>query len=280
MRNNSLYESLFVFAILTRMRQLVFLGTAAGMPIASHSTSILVQDDNTNLLLDVSGGHNILRAFHEAGKDPREVEHIFISHYDSDHVLGIVPLVRLFQHDQRCPRTVYCSKDTLAAIKAIFTHTAHRQYAGAQEQLQFKVVAGGDSQAFGGWKLSFFDLGSTKTPQLGCSVVFADGKKLSYLGDEPLRDDYVSYAEGSDVLLHEAFCTSDEVDRFKPYEKHHGTAKEAGQNAAKAGAKTLVLFHMEDETLATRKNKYLADVKTSGFAGEILVPEDSDKLDF
>jgi ribonuclease Z len=262
------------------MRQLVFLGTAAGMPIASSSTSILVEDDSAKLLLDVSGGHNILRAFHEAGKDPRGVERIFISHYDSDHVLGIVPLVRLFQHGQRHPRTVYCSKDTLAAIEAIFTHTAHRQFAVAREDLRFEVVAGGDHRAFSDWKLSFFDLDSTKTPQLGCSVTFADGKKLSYLGDEPLRDNCLSCVENSDVLLHEAFCTSDEVERFKPYEKHHGTAKEAGQNAAKAHAKTLVLFHMEDETLATRKTKYLADATSSGFAGEIFVPKDTDILRF
>ncbi|HUB93374.1 MAG TPA: MBL fold metallo-hydrolase [Verrucomicrobiae bacterium] len=261
------------------MRHIVFLGTAAGMPIASSSTSILVEDDATDLLLDVSGGHNILRAFHEAGKDPRDVEHIFISHHDSDHVLGIVPLVRLFQHSQKL-RSVYCSKDTRAAIEAIFTYMAHQHYMNAQRNLRFEVVADGDSRRLGTWVVTFFDVNSPKTPQLGCSVTFSDGTKLSYLGDEPLKDGYLQYVENSDVLLHEAFCTSDEVLRFKPYEKYHGTAKEAGHNATKAKARLLLLFHMEDETLTTRKEKYLADAKSSGFTGDIFVPKDLDIVEF
>ena len=45
-------------------------------------------------------------------------------------------------------------------------------------------------------------------------------------------------------------------------------------------AKILALFHMEDQTLPSRKELYAKDVKKSGFAGEVIVPVDLDQLDF
>lgn len=261
------------------MRQLVFLGTGAGMPAASNSTAILVENTSTQLLLDTSGGYTIFRAFHDTGKNPRDITHIFISHYDADHILGIVPLVRLFSGDQT-ERTVFCSKETKAAIDAIFTFTAHRHLNRVKDRLHFVILDDGSEITVGDSTLTAFDVRSSKTPQLGCMLTFSDHTKVAFLGDEPLETHYLDVVKDCDVLLHEAFCTSNEVDRFKPHEKQHGTAKEAGVNAIVANTKTLALFHMEDETLSTRKEKYLADVKASGYAGTIVVPIDGDTLPF
>ena len=35
------------------------------------------------------------------------------------------------------------------------------------------------------------------------------------------------YVEGSDWLMHEAFCLYAQADQFRPYEKHHSTVREA-----------------------------------------------------
>lgn len=78
------------------MPRLLFLGTGHGMPIASSCSSILVEDEKNNFLLDAGGGHDILVNFNKAQYEPTKIKNIFITHYDSDHILGIVPLVRAF----------------------------------------------------------------------------------------------------------------------------------------------------------------------------------------
>ena len=51
--------------------------------------------------------------------------------------------------------------------------------------------------------------------------------KLTCCGDEPYNDSERMYAQKSRWLLHEAFCLYEDADRFKPYEKHHSTVKDA-----------------------------------------------------
>lgn len=69
------------------MRQLLFLGTGHGMPIASSCSSILMEDDKNNLLLDAGGGHDLLVNFNKVNYKPATIKNIFITHYDSDHIL-------------------------------------------------------------------------------------------------------------------------------------------------------------------------------------------------
>lgn len=249
------------------------------MPFRSNSSAILVDDNDTQLLLDTSGGYTIFRAFYDAGKSARDITHIFISHYDADHILGIVPLVRLFSSDDN-ERTIFCSQTTKDAIDTIFTYTAHRHFEKVKNRLNFVILGDGDTATFNGHSLTAFDVKSDKTPQLGCAVTFADQKRVIFVGDEPLESHCLPLAQNCDILIHEAFCTSDQVDHFKPYEKQHGTAKDAGERAVEAHAKTLALFHMEDETLETRKLSYLADVRAGGYADNVVVPIDGDTLQF
>ena len=76
-------------------------------------------------------------------------------------------------------------------------------------------------------------------------------------------------------LLREAFCKYDDRDKFKRYEKHHSTVKEAGELAQQLGIKNLVLYHTEDKTIATRKQEYTAECQQY-FKGSVYVPEDLD----
>ena len=97
-------------------------------------------------------------------------------------------------------------------------------------------------------ELTAFDIHSTKEKQFGFRAVLPDGKVLCCLGDEPFHESCRDMAAGCDFLLSESFCLDSMADRFRPYEKHHSTAKNAGAVARELGAKTLVLYHTEDET--------------------------------
>lgn len=90
-----------------------------------------------------------------------------------------------------------------------------------------------------GWEITFFDVKSDKSPQMGCCIKFPDSKKLAFLGDEPLREHYIDIVKNCDVLIHNAFCLDSQQDIFKPHEKNHSTVKEATINATKIKAKNL-----------------------------------------
>ena len=78
-------------------------------------------------------------------------------------------------------------------------------------------------------------------------------------------------------MMCEAFCLYADRDVFKPYEKCHSTALDAGKLAAELDIKNLILYHTEEKTLATRKKKY-AEEAAEHFKGRIEVPDDLEEI--
>ena len=78
-------------------------------------------------------------------------------------------------------------------------------------------------------------------------------------------------------MLSEAFCLDEEKDTFKPYEKHHSTALDAGRTAQELGIQNLILYHTEDSDLKHRKDRY---TKEAGrfFKNRIYVPDDLERI--
>ena len=143
-------------------------------------------------------------------------------------------------------------------------------------------------------RLTCFDIQSTKEKQFGfraelpCTSEkepsseddkFQAGRPLvlAYLGDEPYNAHNRSYIEHADWTMCEAFCLYADRDVFKPYEKCHSTALDAGKLAAELDIKNLILYHTEEKTLATRKKKY-AEEAAEHFKGRIEVPDDLEEI--
>src|SRR3989344_5744478 len=210
-------------------RQLLFLGTASGMPIRSSCSSILVEDEQNKLLIDVGGGHDLLCQFEKSGSNAAEVRNLFISHYDSDHILGIVPLMRAYRRwsssDERI--RIFCSAEVKVAIESLFQFVAHKHYQAVLPRIDFTIVSHGAEYALNSWNITFFSLHTNNTPQYGCIITFPDGKKLSFAGDEPLHKDNYSLVDGSDIIIYNAFCLHSDMEQFKPHEKCHNTVREA-----------------------------------------------------
>ena len=122
-----------------------------------------------------------------------------------------------------------------------------------------------------------FDILSTKEKQFGFRLELLGGKSLVCLGDEPYKEQNRSYVEHADWLLCEAFCLYADRDEFKPYEKHHSTALDAGRLAAQLGVKILLLYHTEDKTLSVRKEKY-TQAAAQALKGNVHVPADLEKI--
>lgn len=68
-----------------------------------------------------------------------------------------------------------------------------------------------------------------------------------------------------------------DTEIFKPYEKHHSTALDAGRLAKELNVKTLLLYHTEDSNLAKRKERYTKEAMQM-FDGAVLVPDDLERI--
>ena len=83
------------------------------------------------------------------------------------------------------------------------------------------------------------------------------------------------YAKNADYLVHEAMCLEADADKYHPHRIHHSSVVDAANNATRAGAKHLILFHAEDKDLDTRKARYTAEA-AAHFDGPVDAPDDLD----
>ena len=141
------------------------------------------------------------------------------------------------------------------------------------DRVHLIAVADGETREIQGNAVTFFDIQSTKAKQFGFRMTLPDGKRLTCCGDEPYNPCEEAYARGSKWMLHEAFCLYRDADRFKPYEKHHSTTKDACELAQTLDVKNLILYHTEDKTIEHRKELYIAEGKPY-FDGTLFVPDD------
>ena len=105
-----------------------------------------------------------------------------------------------------------------------------------------------------------------------------DGRKFTCVGDEPYNEANYDFVKDSDWLLHEAFCLFGEADKFKPYEKHHSTVKEACQLAEQLKVPNLLLYHTEETHLKERKQLYTKEGKEY-YSGNLYDPDDQESFE-
>lgn len=262
------------------MKRLIFLGTGSAMVTHCYNTCFLLETAAGDYFLtDAGGGNGILRQLEAAGLDWARLHNMFVTHAHTDHILGVVWLMRkiatlIEKGKYEGNFTIYCH-DVVAAFLH-FTAKAllkKKDYEKINTRIIIREVTDGETVALPGLELTAFDILSTKAKQYGYRLQNREGFTLTCLGDEPYNEHDREYAAGADWLLSEAFCRYSDREHFKPYEKKHSTVKEAAELATLLGAKNLVLYHTEEETLSVRKATYTAEARQY-YAGNVFVPED------
>ena len=141
------------------------------------------------------------------------------------------------------------------------------------ETRHLEKLVDGETRRILSYDVTFFDIHSTKAKQFGFSLRLNNGLKLTCLGDEPYNPLCEQYVKGCDWLLSEAFCLYAERDKYKPYEKHHSTVKEACELAQELNVPNLVLWHTEDSNVSGRERLYKNEGKKF-YTGKLYVPDD------
>lgn len=249
-----------------------------------YNTSFALRGEKDIFLVDAGGGNGILSQLQNAGLDANNITHFFVTHAHTDHLLGAVWILRqaaaqLASGKRTNPLHVYGHDEALHALQTICRLTLGKKLLERfGKDILFTETKNARTENILGCRVLFFDIASTKTKQFGFRAVLPGGKTLVCLGDEPCAPSSENFVRGCDWLLCEAFCLERDKEIFRPYEKHHSTAADAGKLAQKLGVKNLVLYHTEDTQLQNRYNLYAREAGDY-FKGPVFVPEDLQTLD-
>lgn len=262
------------------MEKLIILGTGNANATKCYNTCFAMEvEKGEYFLVDAGGGNGILAQLEKAGIPLESIHHIFLSHEHTDHILGMVWMVRMIaakikQGAYEGDLHLYCHSDLVEPFLTIVRLTVQGKFVKLiGERIFVHPLEDGDEKEFLGYKVKFFDIQSTKAKQYGFTMELKSGKKFTFVGDEPYRAHEEVYAKNADWLLHEAFCLYSQREKFKPYEKHHTTVQDACRMAEELQVKNLILYHTEDKNLTKRKELYLEE-GTPWFSGNLYVPDD------
>lgn len=263
--------------------ELIMLGTGNAGVADIYNTCFVLKGERENLLVDAGGGNGIFGQLKKAGVALNTIRDMYVTHSHTDHILGAVWVVRRISAMQREGKydgvfTVYCHDVAAEALETICRLTLSKKDLKALgETVIIERITDGEIRTVQGMELTFFDIFSTKAKQFGFTAILPDGQKLVCLGDEPYNEACHQYAKDADWLMSEAFCLYGDREVFRPYEKNHSTALDAGRLAQRLGAKNLILYHTEEKTIATRKEAYTAEAQTE-YTGSVYVPNDLETI--
>lgn len=267
------------------MEQLYVFGTGNAAVTHYYNTCFAIRSGEQYFMVDAGGGNGILRILEEMKIRYEQIHHIFITHEHTDHLLGIVWMVRfiaarMLNNTYQGDLNIYCHEDLVATVDTICRLTLQKKfYQTIGRRIHLIPVHDGETMQIPDYNATFFDIRSDKAKQYGFTMTLTSGVRLTCTGDEPYHPACAAYVTGSDWLLHEAFCLYDERERYQPYEKHHSTVKEACELAEKLQIPNLVLWHTEDKTtVGKRKELYTAEGRQY-YHGRLYVPDDREILD-
>lgn len=264
--------------------KLTMLGTGNATVTKCYNTCFVLEENGKYLLVDGGGGNTILSRLEQAGINWKDIHDIFVTHKHLDHLMGIIWMVRMICQNMRQGKyegeaRIYAHKeliDIIYDISCTLIQKKDTQYLG--KQLKLIALEDKETREIIDHRFTFFDIHSTKARQFGFTAELSENRKLTCCGDEPYNDSEKLYAIGSEWLLHEAFCLFSQADRFKPYEKHHSTVKDACELAETLSVKNLILYHTEEKNIKDRKTLYLEEGKAF-YHGNLYVPDDLESFE-
>ena len=254
-------------------------GTGNASVTNLYNTCFALRDKDEYFMVDAGGGNGILRILDNMRVPIENIHHLFVTHEHTDHILGVIWMVRMIatkmlKGSYEGDAYIYCHEDLASTIDTLCKLTLQaKHYKMIGDRIHLEKLVDGETRHILSYDVTFFDIHSTKAKQFGFSLRLNNGLKLTFLGDEPYNPKCEKFVQGCDWLLAEAFCLYGDRDRFKPYEKHHTTVKEACELAQELNVPNLVLWHTEDSNVAGRERLYKNEGKKF-YSGKLYVPDD------
>ena len=224
--------------------ELVVLGRSAALANPGEACpSHLVRQGDVQLVLDCGPG--CMSHLRQVVDDYRKVTAIFITHMHWDHFGDLPSFVyglELMGLGTGYKPQLYLPPGGQNILNDILKNETQAHLAGFfNDVFDMHEFDPGLTYHFGPLQVSFVHV-KHFGPTWGIQVTDGKKKRLAYSGDSGPADEMVSLAANADLFLCEAAWRPGE-----PEEVGHMTARQAGEIAAKAKAKKLLLVHLYKE---------------------------------
>lgn len=169
-----------------------------------------------------------------------DVDAVAVSHVHADHFVDLFPYFYARRYGRAAPAPripLVVPTGTEERIRSMLSDAGWEEFPACFELLE---VEPGDALELGPLRVTTARM-AHPVPTLGMRYE-VDGTSLAYSADTGPTDELVDLARGADLLIAEATWLGDGKD-FPP--DLHMTAREAGEHAAKAEAKALMLAHIQ-----------------------------------
>ena len=98
------------------MEKLYVFGTGNAQAVHCYNTCFALKDEDEFFMVDAGGGNGILKILEEMNVDLSHIHHIFVTHEHTDHILGIVWMIRMIaaamkKDAYRGQLQIYCHPD-------------------------------------------------------------------------------------------------------------------------------------------------------------------------
>lgn len=233
--------------------EICFLGTGAPYPDPQRgSSAIFVEVGSAKILLDC--GRACVQQMARLRIAPASITHCFLTHAHYDHVADYALLVLTsWRFGRHHTLRVYGPPGTQAMSDALFNE-AYKIDIAARKALQ-KQDTGGDIDLHvaelrhgavvegEGWRVRAIEVVHWPIPISLGFLVEGDGKRIFFSGDTAPCTAVREAAAGVDLLIHEAMYFPPDSGHYRS----HSHPAKAGEVAHQAGAKQLVLTHLQPE---------------------------------
>lgn len=239
----------------------------------------LVEEAGTCLLLDCGCGvFGKLRRH----RDYVAVDAVVISHLHADHIFDLVPFASALTYAPRQqPVPVDRWPGVAEPVRPLLyaPHGAKQAFAlmcqgggmfadHVENAFELREYGPGDAVRIGPLEVSFAAVPHylpTCAVDVRVAGTAADARprRFTFGADSAPSDEIVTFAHGTDLLMLEATLPRPERSGIRG----HLTPREAGEHAARAGARRLVLTHISDELDAL----WAVDEAQAAFGGEVVI---------
>jgi ribonuclease Z len=274
----------------------ILLGTGFPRPDADRagpSTAIVIGDR----VFLVDAGRGVMQRVAGAGLKPASIQAVFLTHLHSDHIDGLPDVFHsTWQFGRGTPFQLYGpegTSDVVDGIMEFYAADIHirrdltEKLPAAGATIDTHILKEGVVYQDGDLRVTAFLVDHFPVvPAFGFRFDTSSGS-IVISGDTHPNQNLVRFAKDADVLIHEAYLPQSNAQSSAPadtvpegawFARYHSTAAEAGNDAARAEVKILVLTHLIPHRRGDSDSLFREEAAKS-FHGKIIVGHDLMRID-
>lgn len=250
------------------------LGTAAAVATKNRdNASLLIYTDHESVLVDCPGSP--VQKLSKSNIDLNALDAIIITHTHADHVYGLTSLIHSMMPTRVKPIYIYGLPEVNEFVKNLLSVFNFITKTKGFEIIFRDITSGHGDLFYRGKEITIISsCVSHGIPGIALRIEMNGSTEkgiIVYSGDTGPCDGVLKLSKGADILIHESTFSS---DSGKGYVPTHTTAYQAGDIAARAGVKKLILIHFDASEISNLDRMRIEAKKA--FSGVVIIPDDMD----